>query len=168
MGKMRQKDYPSTFDIRHVSSSLVLLSVLRRSWWRNHNFFHETSKKLFVFLFPPDKSIALWDFVNFKIYTVTFSFIQTEECLICWIMLCFFKACHHSLQDIRCGEGWCYSFTIHFIPFDFMKKKYTKIWKGKNKSFNNNQLQCDAVVPSHPLFFYPLSLDTVINQKLAS
>ena len=133
MGKMRQKDYPSTFDIRRVSSSLVLLSVLRRSWWRNHNFFHETSKKLFVFLFPPDKSIALWDFVNFKIYTVTFSFLQTEECLIHWIMLCFLKhvIIHSRIFNVQKVDATVLQFTLsHLISW---RKSIQKYERGKTR-----------------------------------
>ena len=155
MGKMRQKDYPSTSDIRHVSSSLVFLSVLRTSWWLNHNFFHETSKEAFCFsissryIYLPSGTSWILKFIPSHSFSSDWGKPDTLNYAV------LFKACHHSFQDIRCGEGWCYSFTIHFISFDFVKKKYTKIWKGKNKSFNNNHLQLKQESPLIHFSFIP-------------
>lgn len=157
MQKMRQKEYPGS--LWHQTHFQFSIALIRMSWWLNNIFFHETSKKLLVFLFLTDTSICplgLREFQNLYSH-IQFSSDWGKPCMLNDAVL--LKACHHSLQDIWYGEGQCYSFTLPFISFDFIKKKYTKIWKGKDKGFTNNHLQCNAVVlPLSTLLFSSASI----------
>lgn len=104
-----------------------------------------------------------WGLCEFQIFYchIRFSSDGAKPRMLNYVVL--FKACHQSLQDMWYGEDQCYSFTLHFISFDFIQAKAIKLWEGESKAFNNNHLRCYAIGTALLTRLPPLSPHRVIK-----